>query len=647
MVKRVALLNAGGQQNDVVRRRVGELGYEIREYPIDLSVNTSYNKGPTFHEYDPEAVIISGGPSSVYADDARRVPDAIWRAGIPTLGICYGMQDIADRFGGNVVRGLKGQYGRADIAVTDRSSPLFKGLEPFQRVLMSHFDRVDRVPDGFEVCATSDGMIAGMQNNGRRIYATQFHPEQIPNTEYGMDILSNFLIGICKFPKMPRKGVDHHIQDALGIIRDTVGSDKRVLHYLSWGVDSTVMASLLQQVVEPDRLYMRTLDTGTMRKGEIDRGIRMAGQLGLPNYTVHDYAQRFSNAVREINTSYGRVSSWPLWTTINAKHKRDIFSAEYGATAREEIAIIARGLGISRKNVLLGQGTLAPDMIESGLTGGESIKQHHNTGPAMDGIDGVYPLQHLFKDQVREIARALGLSDEFAYKQPFPGPGGLVRVVGYDGAKLDSKYTKLESKIVDEGVAHGLNVNLLPVRTVGVQGDERSYKYAAVVSGDVSWEKFAQFSRGLPNEFPVNRVWYASGPDLTRVNSRESTKTLMTRDVMDQFREADAVATEIAGQYKFEGHTYNDSRACSQMPISIVPLPFGNNGNRSVVIRPTHTHDFMASIGMMPVSGRVDKEHFPEDMWLQMAEEIPRRVPGISRVILDPTDKPPATTELE
>ncbi len=394
---------------------------------------------------------------------------------------------------------------------------------------------------------------------------------------------------------------------------------------------------------------MRNLDTGTMRNREIDEVKRMAEELELPNFKFLDVKSRFYDSIREISTKGGQILGGPLCYTIDPEHKRKLFGTEYALIALTEMAHIANSRGVSLDKFLLGQGTLRPDVIESGDSrvtkgGAHTIKTHHNAVEALKDIPKVEPLINLFKDQVRLIAMELGLSEKFAYRQPYPGPGFYCRIIGSKGEEPNEDYSRLNGRVNEAAKRFGFNAHALPIKTVGVQGDEKSYKHPVVVSGEVDWEEFSMFALELPNEIKeINRVLYSPGKILSLEDTISITPTLMTHDAISQSQEADLIMREIAEKYG-----YNDSRKCSQMPGILIPSSFGEDGKRSFVIRPSWTHDFMAIIGMMPHKGTLpNEEYIPEEMFFDMAKQIPKRVEGISRVILDASDKPPASTEWE
>lgn len=640
MAKKVALLDAGAQLEKVIMRRVLEQGYNIDKFPVNVQ---------TYVLKDYDAIIISGGPRSVNDFDALLPNINIYSLCKPIFGICYGFQAIAHQLGGKVVNGERGQYGRTILDII-KHDDIFSGLSTQERVLMSHFDIVEEIPKGFEIYGYSEGQIAAFGNKQRRIYATQFHPEMIPVTKNGYKIFQNFFHKICDFPQSASKTIREEIENAKKTIMETVGSNNHVMHYLSGGVDSTVMAILLSKCIEPERLHIRTLDTGTMRIGEVEEVNEIAKNLSLPNFKILDVRNRFYNAKHVITTKEGKILAGPLCYTTDPEYKRKLFGTEYALIAITEMINLARETNLSLDNFFLGQGTLRPDVIESGdkrVTKGEAhtIKTHHNAVEALKNIQKVEPLIELFKDQVRKIAMEFGLPEQFAYRQPYPGPGLYCRIIGRKNSIIDSDFFRLDKKVIGITRRYGFNAHVLPIKTVGVQGDERSYKPPVIVSGEVDWNDYARLTLELPNEInEINRVLYTP-ESLTLEEIISITPTLMTQDVINQAQEADLIMRRIADQYG-----YNDSRKCSQMPGILIPCNFGKCGKRSFVIRPVFTYDFMAVIGMIPYSVKPKRdleEFFPEEMFFQMVDEIPKKVEGISRIILDPNDKPPASTEWE
>lgn len=636
---KAGLINLGAQLAGVIKRRVLEPGYEVEQFDPDVDSRKLLGCN---------AIIYSGGPRSVN-DPRVQLPDpAIYDMGIPILGICLGHQVVGKQLGGSVVRGARAQYGRSYIDISKQEG-LFSGLSSRERVLMSHFDLVDKAPPGFDVYARSDGMIAAMGDPNRRIYTTQFHPELMPITRHGEQMFANFF-KIAGFKPAKRRTIEEEIDRCKSVIEVAVGKDRRILHFWSLGTDSTVLGALLPLVVPEDRLEYRFLDTGSMRAGEREDAVYYADLLKFPNFEVMDVADRFhaaSGRIKLNDETY--MDAGPLWSTVDPEHKRKLFSLEYRRIAMDEMARLSREKGVPAGYYMLSQGTLYPDVIESKdsrNTGGPSatIKSHHNTGEGFENIPRVEPFTILFKYVIRQLAAALGLPDEITYRQPYPGPGAVVRIICCDDDSISDDVVALEKKVSEEASRRGFNAHVLPCRTVGVQGDERGYKHPVIVSGEVDWEEYAQFCLDLPNEFEdINRVIYTRDP-LSTDDCLSLTKMLMTPEIKSRWRQADKIMREIA-----EGYGYHDSRKCSQMPGILAPVGLGKDG-LAFVVRMIWTYDFLACIGMMPYKHQPrenPEEFFPEEMFFQMAEEIPKKVPGISRVCLDPSDKPKASVEWE
>lgn len=647
MVKRVALLDAGAQLERVIMRRIIELGYDVDKFPADVSAEK-------IKEYD--AIIISGGPRSVLQKDSIKPDVGIYSLGLPILGICYGIQSIAHQLGGRVVS-ERGQYGRKKMCIA-KNSGLFYGLENEQLVLMSHFDNVANPPPGFEITAMSDGLVAAMQDKKRRIYGVQFHPEMVPNTKHGKEMFANFFHKICRFEKKKGRTIGDYKRDAQRIMGERLGSDKHIMIYLSGGVDSTVLSMLAKETIEPERQHNILLDTGFMREGEIGEVEKRAQYLGLPNFTVLNVENVFSKSCGYIKLKNKMIYAGPLWAATDPEIKRKLFTSAYAAIAIERMHDISNTKRIPAKKVLLGQGTLRPDVIESGdkrasKGGADTIKSHHNVGGPMDEIEKVEPLIELFKDQVRELGIYMGLPEDVAYRQPFPGPGLLTRMIGLDRypdkAELE-RIVDIDYRIRKSASEHCFSGHILPIKTVGVQGDERSYKYAAILCGEMYPPHYEKAVLNMPDEIKdINRVlWMPGGPVSLQdcLDLRVPTYAHYHYNV-GVAKRADAVMREIAGEYG-----YNDSRKMSQMPGILVPCGFGT-GEYSFVVRTALTPDFMALIGMnfyikesdIPVG--MQDEYIPLEMAERMAKEIPERVGEIERVIFDNNGKPPSSTEWE
>jgi GMP synthase (glutamine-hydrolysing) len=454
---RVVILDFGSQYTHLIARRIRECGVYSEVVRFDApAAEVARGAG---------ALVLSGGPSSIYAEGAPKPDPAIFRLGIPVLGICYGMQAMAEALGGRVERGTTREYGPQGFE-TAGPHRLFDGIPPRTQVWMSHGDEVVGPPEGFAVLGRSaDGKIASIGNDGARLYGLQFHPEVV-HTEGGARLVENFVHGIA--------GIEgdwtpaSFIEEAVEAIRARVG-DAGVVCALSGGVDSSVMSVLVHRAIG-DRLVPIFVDNGLLRKNEdTDVVARLRGRLGLTIKTV-DARQRFLSKLAGV---------------VDPEAKRKIIGTEFIRVFEEE----ARGVGGAR---FLAQGTLYPDVIESVSVKGPSatIKSHHNVGglPERMDLELIEPLKTLFKDEVRKVGRELGIDEEILRRHPFPGPGLAVRILGDVTADRVAVLQEADAIALEEIRRAGLYdriwqafVVLLPVQSVGVMGDERTYEHVVAV----------------------------------------------------------------------------------------------------------------------------------------------------------------------
>jgi len=501
----IAILDFGSQYSQLIARRVREAQVYCEILPYDTPFEQVL-------ALDPRGFILSGGPSSVYDPDAPGLPGYVLESGLPVLGICYGMQLLAHNLGGKVAPAQRREYGPALLQVTDLDSPLFAELPFALPVWMSHGDRIEELPPGFKVIAQTDNSpIAAMSHLGRRLYGLQFHPEVV-HTPQGSDIIRNFLYLVCNIA--PTWTPARFVSESVEAIRDQVGGGQ-VLCALSGGVDSAVTATLVHRAVG-DQLTCIFVDHGMLRQGEPEQVIRTFEQeQGMQLVAVH--------AVEEYLEALDGVSE--------PEQKRRIIGEKFIRIFERE----AQRLG---QFDFLAQGTIYPDVIESagsGRPGAQRIKTHHNVGglPEDMAMALVEPLRFLFKDEVRRAGHELGLPDAIVYRQPFPGPGLAVRILG------DVTWERLETlraadaifrqelaaagllrKQGGQGTDQSFAV-LLPVRSVGVMGDSRTYAdvvaLRAVTTDDfmtadwarLPYDLLASTSNRIVNEVPgVNRVVY-------------------------------------------------------------------------------------------------------------------------------------------
>ncbi len=497
----VLVVDFGAQYAQLIARRVREAHVYSEIVPASMSAGEMLAR-------HPKGIILSGGPESVYAADAPSVDAGIYGAGVPVLGICYGAQLLTQQLGGEVARTGTGEYGRTVLrrAATSGagSSMLMAGWPDRSEVWMSHGDSMVAAPPGFSVTAATDGVpVAAIEDGERRVYGVQFHPEVV-HTERGQELLKRFLFDVCDcLPTWTHTSV---IERAVAAVRAQVGSE-RVLCALSGGVDSSVAAALVHKAVG-DQLTCVFVDTGLMRAGEGEQ-VEAAFLRQFHVDLVHVKAEeRFFTALDGV---------------VDPEAKRKIIG-ELFIRIFEEVAVEHRDVRF------LVQGTLYPDVIESGTSAAATIKSHHNVGglPEDMELSLVEPLRLLFKDEVRAIGVELGLPEELVWRQPFPGPGLAVRIVGDVTPERVEILRLADSIVLDEVRAAGLDRSLwqyfavLPaVRSVGVMGDSRTYAYPIVIRAVTSedamtadwarlpYELLERLSSRIIGEVPgVNRVVY-------------------------------------------------------------------------------------------------------------------------------------------
>ncbi|MFN3739994.1 MAG: glutamine-hydrolyzing GMP synthase [Thermodesulfovibrionales bacterium] len=456
--QRILILDFGSQYTQLIARRIRESKVYSEIFPFNVSIE----KIRAFH---PEGIILSGGPSSVY-DPGAPLPDRrIFELGIPILGICYGMQAIAHMLGGKVARAQRREYGRAELIIDDNKG-LFKDIPPKTKVWMSHADRIEEMPPGFHVIGhTENSSIAAMADDSRRLYALQFHPEVV-HTESGLKILQNFVYEICHC--RPSWEMRSFIEWAIKGIREEVNG-KKVICALSGGVDSSVTALLVHRAIG-DNLTCIFVDNGLLRKAEADK-VRKT------------FEENFHIPLKYVDASKRFLKK--LKGVIDPEKKRKIIGNEFIKVFEEEAKKI--------KDVeFLAQGTLYPDVIESVSFKGPSavIKTHHNVGglPEVMKLKLIEPLRELFKDEVRLLGQELGLPEEICWRHPFPGPGLAIRCIGEVTEDKLRILREADSIVLEEIKRAGLYRELwqafavlLPVKSVGVMGDERTYENVIAV----------------------------------------------------------------------------------------------------------------------------------------------------------------------
>jgi GMP synthase (glutamine-hydrolysing) len=583
------VLDAGGQYCHLIARRVRDLGVYAEVRPSET---------PAYELAGRKGLIISGGPSSVYDPASPTVDPEIFQGPQAVLGICYGQQLMAHLLGGVVTKGERSEFGLATLELNGGpETPLFAGLPDRQQVWMSHRDLVAELPAGFStVGATSTCAVAAIAAPARRLYSVQFHPEVVHTTQ-GSRILANFLFDVCGCAK------DWDPRNRVPLIEDEIrrtADGRNIFFFVSGGVDSTVAFTLCLRALGPERVRGIYVDTGLMREGETAFVRQLFDSLGSGTVSIERAEQQFLE---------------PLAGVRDPEEKRRIIGEEFVRV--QERIIESRHL--LDGHWILGQGTIYPDTIESGGTEKASlIKTHHNRVAGIQQLLAakriVEPLSAFYKDEVREIGRELGISADVLERHPFPGPGLAIRCLCAER---------------DEPVLRTPEGFLLPVRSVGVQGDERSY--AAVLAFDrfPSADGALQSdATGLVNRARgINRVvaLVASRIPLAEMRAWSSTLSL---DRLARLRRADEIVRRLSHQSGFDQTVW-------QFPVVLIPV--GSDAQPdSVVLRPIHSVD-----GMTAQSVAMD-----EPLLRAMAGEL-LEVEGVCAVFYDLTHKPPATIEWE
>lgn len=494
----IVVLDYGSQYSQLIARRIREFGVFSELKPNTISADE-------IKKISPKGIILSGGPMSVYDKNAFTIDPDIFNLGIPILGVCYGMQLIAYKLGGKVVSADNREYGRSEINVTNKNDVLFNGLPEEEIVWASHGDLVTKVPEGFSVTATSINCpIAAISNDEKKIYGIQFHAE-VQNTVYGHEILYHFVFDVCHANANWK--IDSFIETKVNEIKKIVG-DKRVILAISGGIDSSVVAVLLNKAIG-DHLTCIFVDHGLLRKNEADQ-------------VMHELLENFDLNIIKVNAQKQFLDK--LKGVIDPEEKRKIIGNEFIHVFKDEVS------KLPYKIDYLAQGTLYTDVIESGTSTAQTIKSHHNVGglPKNLPFKLIEPLRTLFKDEVRELAKKLNIPDSLIWRQPFPGPGLGIRILGEITPEKLRIVRDTDAIVREEIKKAGLSrdiwqyFTILPnIRSVGVMGDGRTYLYAiairAVTSIDgmtanfahIPWDVLQRISNRIVNETPnVNRVIY-------------------------------------------------------------------------------------------------------------------------------------------
>ncbi|MBY0449854.1 MAG: glutamine-hydrolyzing GMP synthase [Cyanobacteria bacterium] len=646
MSEKIAILDCGAQYTKVIDRRIRELKVETAILPIDYPLDTLRD--------GYVGIILSGGPHSVYDTGAPQCDVGLFSIGIPVLGICYGMQLLTQQLGGTVLGSDTKEYGETLIQIHN-NNPLFEGMDVDQPVLMSHGDSVSKLAPGFEVIATSgqgnqDKVIAAVMDAKRQIYGVQFHPE-VELTQHGEQMLQHFVYGICKANGNFK--LDNRLDNAITRIQEQVG-DHPVLVLVSGGVDSSVTAALLLKALGPEKVFAVHIDSGMMRHQESALVCDALQALGLKHLKHIQAESDFLNG--QAQTSDGQNGNTltqtltkPLRLLTDPEQKRRVIGDVFYQLTEKAV----NSLGIDMNEAFIAQGTLRPDLIESGnrdiSQSAQTIKTHHNDVPLIRAHRDkgliVEPNRDWHKDEVRQIGRMLGLPEALVSRQPFPGPGLGIRILCTDSPYRAVNAEALQEKVDTFLAGTPFTGTLLPIRSVGVQGDGRTYSHGvALHSKSVGLQALAEkeqyktlhdWARQIPNQMPgINRVILALNPHPPLPKALSwVTPTYLEPETLALLR---AIDHTVSKGFEAAGLLQKTSQTLS------VLLPFGPEPGRghSVVIRAVVTSDFMTA--------RAAKLHeeIPLSLLAQLSDQIQAQH-GCPWVFYDMTSKPPGTVEWE
>ena len=602
----IAVVDFGGQYAHLIATKVRRLGVlaEIRqpEDPIEA-----------FHRY--KGIILSGSPALSSHGEDSEYTKTLYDLDVPILGLCFGHQEIAKHYGGDVVHGGR-EWGHADLHVV-REHPLFKGLGPVEQVWMSHFDSVSAVGPEFEELGyttskdgSPDHRYAAIGSDTLRRYGFQYHAE-VDDTLHGDQMLGNFVLEICQAD--PTWSMEAFLQEEREKLQAQVG-DESVFLLASGGVDSTVAAVMLKEALGPERVHLLHIDNGLMRKDESRNVVEMFKRLGLGDH-LHfvDASQDFLDAMEGL---------------VEPEAKRKAIGNTFVDVFNREAEL----LGI--QDHLLGQGTIYPDTVETGGTKrADVIKTHHNRVEVIEEMIAqgkvVEPLAELYKVEVRELGESLGIAHEALWRHPFPGPGLGVRCLCSDGVPDTEDFERLNREVAAVADQFALHPLVLPIRSVGVKADLRAYEHPVLFSGEADWGTLIKAASTVTaNVLGLNRCIWNLAPG--HPETAHPVQGFMTRDRLDLLREADALVMEGLRRHGI----YDDIWQC---PTVLVPLSLGDGEEGElVVLRPIYSARAMTAT---PV-------RLPDALLDELRDSI-LGLPGVTGLALDITSKPPGTIEWE
>jgi len=594
----IAILDFGSQYTHLIARRVRELGVKSHIYPNNTKATDLKNA---------IGIILSGGPRSIVRKPKLEFDQKIFELNIPILGLCYGHQLIADFFGGKVESGDSREYGIARLNIDGRS-PIFKNINKNTSVWMSHGDHVEKLPENFtQIATTGNNSVAAMANSQKKIFGFQFHPE-VYHTKQGRLMLYNFIFNICRAEQ--NWTTDKLLKQIKKDIKKQAW-DKNIFLLISGGVDSTVSFALLKKVLGKDRVYGLHIDHGLMRKNESELVKKSLAKIGLDDLHIYDAEKEYLKKLKGV---------------VDPEEKRKIIGNLFLDITNQ----VMKKKKMTKNKWLIGQGTIYPDTIESGgTTNADVIKTHHNRVPRIEQmiLEGriIEPIKELYKDEVREIGLKLGLPEELIMRHPFPGPGLGIRCLCSDGSKERAKRLKIkDSRLITW---------LLPIKSVGVQGDERSYAHPALITNivqekKIDWQFLHLVSPQITNgNKDINRVIFLLHGDAKKLKKAKVKKAYISKARLDLLRRADAIVNK---------HIFNNPKCSHIWQMPVVLVPFGYEHGESIVLRPVESQEAMT----------VSFAEIPEEILQNITEEI-KKLNRIDYIFYDVTNKPPGTIEWE
>lgn len=598
---KIAVLDFGGQYAHLIANRIRRLGVYSEIFDADTpALKLRFHKG----------IIFSGGPNSVYEKGAPTCDPGIFKLNIPVLGICYGHQLMAHLLGGKVKSGGVKEYGRAKIDIS-RNVGVLKFMGDEQEVWMSHGDEVTQLPIGMEAIASTEGCkTAAIADEYRKFFGVQFHLE-VTHTPNGQKMLENF-VEVCNAEK--EWNLKEYIEQLKMNIQKEV-KNRNVFMLVSGGVDSSVAFALLEKTLGANNVYGLFVDTGLMRENEAKEVHDSMEKAGFKNLHIEDASADFFKALKGITSP---------------EKKRTII----GDTFLEVQKRVLKKMKLNSKDWMLGQGTIYPDTIETGGTKhAAKIKTHHNRVPQIEEMIKkgliIEPLKEFYKDEVRSIGEKIGMDKSMIMRHPFPGPGLGVRILCAKRAELPTTWKATEKKMNEVLKKDKLKAYMLPVQSVGVQGDSRSYKNPVVLTGEADWERLASVSTRLTNQFSaVNRVVLSCAPEeISKVEF--SGACYMVPERVKLLQRADAVVKDFCVKKGIHS-------AIWQFPVILIPVKLNGRAGETIVLRPVCSEEAMTA------------NFYEMDFALlrKLSDQL-MAIKGVSAVLYDITHKPPGTIEWE